>query len=119
MVRPRKFHSFPEFRDHILATYLGYYPTLASTLGLHEYDGVVEDFSTPRREQYLNEIQCGLDTLLQQYWGPRAIHRSTDELVRFECKAIEWKLRDEIFRLTEFRDFEWNPMVYNDQLEIR
>ena len=32
--------------------------------------------------------------------------------------AIHWKLKDEIFRMTELREFEWNPMIYNDQLEI-
>jgi hypothetical protein len=118
MIKPRKFHSFQDFRDHVISLYLGYYPTSASTLGLHEYDGVAEDFSAIRREQYLNDLRTALDVLERDYWGYSAARQPSDEIMRFECMAIHWKLKDEIFRMTELREFEWNPMVYNDQLEI-
>src|SRR5581483_9819955 len=111
MARPRKFFTFPEFRDHVLSVYLRFYPTLASSLGLHEYDGLIEDYSAARREQYVHDLTCSLDALLE-------FSVPAEEQGRFEYRAIEWKLRDELFRLTELRDFEWNPLVYNDQLEL-
>ncbi len=116
MLKPRKFFTFAQFRDFVLTLYLDYYPTAASSLGLHEYDADVEDFSSTRREQYLHELRCALETYETDFRGNG--RSPADDLGRFECRAIEWKLRDEIFRLTELRDFEWNPMVYNDHLEL-
>jgi hypothetical protein len=118
MYKSRKFFSFGEFREHVLSIYLDYYPTMASSLGLHEYDDRIEDYSAPRREQYLNDLRNALDTYEHDFQGKRETPRAADDLTRFECRALEWKLRDEIFRLTELREFEWNPMIYNDQLEL-
>jgi hypothetical protein len=126
MQSTRRFHTLSEFRDHVLATYLSFYPTFASTLGLHQYDPLVEDFSAPKREEYLAAMQNAKEILERDfcdeqgslYRGPGSLYRGADDLGRFECRALEWKINDEIFRLTEFRDFEWNPLVYNDQLEI-
>ncbi|HEY3873837.1 MAG TPA: DUF885 family protein, partial [Candidatus Kapabacteria bacterium] len=118
MPSPRKFFDFAEFRDHALSLILAYYPTSASMLGLHEYDSRVEDFSARRREQYLDEIRTCLQTLERDFSHKSASPGTANDIARFECRMLDWKLRDEIFRLTEFREFEWNPMVYNDQLEL-
>ncbi|SRR5579883_314389 len=117
MLKPRKYHSFTEFRDHVLSLYLSYYPTMASTLGLHEYDNLSEDYSQARREQYLTDLQCAKEVLERDY-SRQSSAGPNDEISRFERISLEWKIREEIFRLTELRDFEWNPMVYIDQLEI-
>jgi hypothetical protein len=109
----RRFHTFQEFRDHVLTTYLSFYPTFASTLGLHHYDALVEDFSAPSRETYLAAMREAKEILERDF-----CYEQADELGRFECRALGWKIADEIFRQTEFRDFAWNPMVYNEQLEI-
>src|SRR5207249_7412293 len=44
--------------------------------------------------------------------------KTPDELTRFEHRALRWKLRDEIFRIKELRDYEWNPLLYGDHLEL-
>ncbi len=113
MHKTRHFHDFAEFRDHVLSAYLSYYPTVASWLGLHQYDRLVEDFSPLRREEYLETLRDAKETLLTKHFSDKA-----DKTNHFECRALEWKINDEIFRLTELKDFEWNPMVYSDQLEI-
>ncbi len=118
MATPRKFFDFAEFREHVLSVYLGYYPTTASVLGLHEYDPLVEDYTAPRREQYLSDLRAALTVLERDFSGASAAHVPLDDLTRFECRMIAWKLRDEIFRLTELKEFEWNPMYYNGQLEL-
>lgn len=120
MQKPRKFFSFPEFRDYVLSLYFEYHPTEAASLGLHEYDAVTEDFSPARREQYLEDIRSALYTFETDFRGHRhaGSQAPSDDLSRFECRAIEWKLRDEIFRLSEYKDFAWNPMIYNDHLEL-
>jgi uncharacterized protein (DUF885 family) len=113
MQKNRHFHDFAEFRDHVLSTFLSYYPTLGSWLGLHQYDHIVEDFSPARRAQYLTTLREAQDWLDVHH----AIDKA-DETTNFECRVLSWKIADEIFRLTELKDFEWSPMVYNEQLEI-
>src|ERR1035437_6723835 len=108
----RRFHNFAEFLDYVLSTYLSYYPTFASTLGLHQYDARIEDFSAPRREHYLAELRQAKEILDRDFR-----EENPDRTCRFECRALERKLNDEIFRLTEFREFGGNPMVYNGHLE--
>ena len=112
MAAPRKFFDFAEFREYVLSIYLGYYPTTGSVLGLHEYDPLVEDYSAPRREEYLHELRTALTILERDFSG------ASNDLTRYECRMIHWKLNDEIFRLTELKEFEWNPMAYNGQLEL-
>lgn len=113
MRQARHFHDFAEFRDHVLGAYLSYYPTLASWLGLHQYDSQVEDFSPGRRDAQLEVMKQARKMLHTKYLGEKA-----DSITHFECLALGWKIDDEIFRLTELKDYEWNPMVYNEQLEI-
>src|SRR5947209_19072963 len=106
MHKSRHFQDFAEFRDHVLSTFLDYYPTLASWLGLHQYDVRIEDFSAARRGQYLQAMLEARDWIETRLSGDHP-----DKTTHFECRALEWKINDEIFRLTELRDFEWNPMV--------
>lgn len=113
MLKNRHFHDFAEFRDHVLSSYLAYYPTLGSWLGLHQYDRIVEDFSPTRRAEYLETLQEAKDWLESHHALDKA-----DQTTNFECRALSWKIDDEIFKLTLLKDFEWNPMVYNEQLEI-
>ena len=113
MQKTRHFHDFADFRDHVLSTFLSYYPTLGSWLGLHQYDAIVEDFSATRRALYLDALREAQDWLEMHH----AIDKA-DETTNFECRVLSWKIDDEIFRLTELKDFEWSPMVYNEQLEI-
>jgi len=117
-MQARQFYNFSEFRDHVLSVYLGYYPTYASTLGLHQYDGLSEDFSSTRRAQYLNELECANEILERDFGSVATSPKSADELTRFEYRALRWKLRDELFRIKELRDYEWNPLLYGDHLEL-
>jgi hypothetical protein len=113
MIQNKRFHSFAEFRDHVLTLYLSYYPTFASRLGLHQYDSMIEDFSPSRREAYLQEMIYAKHTLEEDFGGD-----IVDPVARFERLSLDWKINDEIFRITDLREHEWNPMVYNEQLEL-
>lgn len=113
----KHFFNFTDLRDHFLSTYFGFYPTFASTLGLHQYDDQIEDYSVSSRTEYLDALLEYRAALTKMTDHPR-MSDHPDKLTRFEYQAVVWKVNDEIFRMTEFRDYEWNPMVYNDQLEL-
>jgi hypothetical protein len=114
----KHFLNFADLRDQFLSTYLGFYPTFASTLGLHQYDNLIEDYSVTARSKYLDALLEFRKALAGEFSAEHRLSGHPDKLTRLEYLAITWKVNDEIFRLTEFRDFEWNPMIYNDLLEL-
>jgi uncharacterized protein (DUF885 family) len=112
--RNKHFQSFTEFRDAVLDLYLEFYPTLGATLGLHQYDARMEDFSATARKTYADELSEALDTL-ERCYGKEVV----DTIENFERSAIRWKLNEELFRIRELREFDWNPMFYDIALELR
>jgi len=112
--RNKRFQSFTEFRDAVLELYLEFYPSFGSNLGLHQYDDRMEDFSATARKIYVDELSEALDTLERTY-GKETV----DGIEDFERKALRWKLNEEIFRMRELREFDWNPMFYDVTLELR
>jgi len=108
------YRSFQELRDDFLEKYLSFYPTHASNLGLHEYDARIEDFSIENRRVYLDFLKHVRETLQRDYFGG-----SLNQLEMFEKKALLWKIEEEIFRYTELKEFEWNPMFYSTQMHIQ
>jgi hypothetical protein len=113
-LRPKHFRNFQEFRDEVVDKFLAFHPSFGSTLGLHEYDDLLENFSTQSRETYLLYLKNAKETLDKHF------HEiSFDRLENFERRALDWKINEEIFRLEEFREFEWNPIFYDTQLELQ
>ncbi len=112
--RNKRFQTFTEFRDAVLELYLEFYPSFGSNLGLHQYDGLMEDFSATARKIYVDELSEALDTL-ERTFGKESV----DNIEDFERKALRWKLNEELFRMRELREFDWNPMYYDVTLELR
>ncbi|WP_338864909.1 DUF885 domain-containing protein [Myxococcus stipitatus] len=98
--------KFPELVDSIFAASFDFSPSNGTAVGLHEYDPRLEDWSRPRIEARIRE----LDTLLSRL---RAVDRgslSFDDAIDWE--ALESQLLAEQFELTVIRSWEHNPMQY-------
>lgn len=108
------YRTFFELRDAVVDKYLNFYPTHASNLGLHEYDSKIEDFSVDSRRQYTDFLTESRDCLIRDH-----SQSSLDRIENFEKKALLWKIDEELFRLNELREFEWNPLYYGTQLELQ
>ena len=92
--------------------YLAFYPTYASGMGLHQYDGQISDLSPSAitaRVQALEEYESRLAALDRSRLSPQ------EEL---DLALVERSLRSEMFEWTELRDHERNPIVYNYLLDV-
>jgi uncharacterized protein (DUF885 family) len=92
--------------DEFLDEYFTFYPTEASMLGLHDYDGRIVDMREEAIQERINRLQY-YRTLLKQ------IDTSTlDRLARFDYDLMYWKIEAELWQWTEEREYTYNPMVY-------
>jgi uncharacterized protein (DUF885 family) len=111
--RTKHFHSFNEFRDHVLDLYFSFHPTFASIIGLHQYDNFIEDYSAANRNRYVEDLSEARDILHKEF-----DRISMDPTSSFERSALSWKIDEELFRYNSLREFEWNPMFYNQQVSV-
>ena len=97
---------FPELVDAIFAASFDFSPSSGTAVGLHAYDARLEDWSRPRIEARLRELESLLGRL-------RAVDRerlSFDE--RVDAEALESQLLAEQYELGVVRGWENNPMMY-------
>lgn len=101
--RPEE-HGFQTLSSKILEERWAFYPTAASKLGLHQYDGMLPDLSQGSVRRRLQQIRQDLSSL-EPIDPP---HFSSQE--RMDYKFLELALQKELHDLTEFRILETDPM---------
>jgi uncharacterized protein (DUF885 family) len=92
-------------RRYIEATW-AFSPSWATTMGRHEYDARLEDFS---RASIHREITLCESTLKLLRAMPRA---KLSEPVRIDYDLLETRIQANLFDLTEVRGWERNPGIY-------
>ena len=98
--------------DTILRSTWETYPNLASTLGLHDYDGRLSDISPSAIARRVSELERGLDSL-------RSIDASAlDRGDRFDHRMLTATVSKELFELTQLRSHETNPMEMLWHIEL-
>jgi uncharacterized protein (DUF885 family) len=104
--------QFSRLADDFLAGYLAWRPLAATTLGLHDYDGKITDYSRASVEGELSR--------LKQYEGrlaalaPESLSRET----RFDWQILLAGVRTELFHFQELASYTRNPMTYAGALDL-
>ncbi|NJK79484.1 MAG: DUF885 domain-containing protein [Chloroflexaceae bacterium] len=92
--------------DSYLQHYFAFYPTIASSLGLHAYDGQVMDArpaAVQARIAVLREYQQHVATI------DRA---SLSRLEAFDYDLLQWQINLELWQWTDEREYTYNPLIY-------
>jgi len=98
--------------DEFLTAMFEMYPTLAASLGLHEYDGRVQDFTdaaTANRVSALAAFAARLAAI-----SPHAL----DADDAHDHTLLRLAVDEELFELTELREMEHNPMAFSGALDV-
>ncbi|MBS0661492.1 MAG: DUF885 domain-containing protein [Verrucomicrobia bacterium] len=93
-----------------LERYLAYLPVEATQLGDHRFDGQMPDFTPGARDQrvsYFRQLLKELDAL-----DAKDLQAEN----RVDLKILRFNLESMIFGEVELKEWEWNPMVYNDTI---
>ncbi len=96
--------KFQDLSRQILEEQWAFYPTAASELGLHQYDGRLPDLSSGAVRRRLQEIRHGLDRLAT------TDHQRLFAQERTDYQLLELALKKEHFDLAELRILETDPM---------
>jgi uncharacterized protein (DUF885 family) len=88
-------------------------PTLAASLGLHEYDGRVPDFGERARAHRASVLrsQGARAAVLAQ-----AVNLARDD--RHDLALLRAAVEEELFELESLRDYERNPLAYAAAIDV-
>src|SRR5438128_7896737 len=103
--------QFQQIAHDYIEAYLVFHPEAATDLGDHRFDDKLTDYSTEARGQELarakqTRLQLEAFTDLSQLTGPNNV----------DLRLLKDKIDNEIFGIEELKEWEWNPLVYNQSL---
>jgi uncharacterized protein (DUF885 family) len=104
--------AFARLADDYVAGYLIWRPQLGTSLGLHEYDGMMTDFSPGSLQtelQRLKYFERRLSELPAEQLAPRAY---------YDYRLLRRAIQREIFSFEGMETYSRNPMTYAGALDV-
>jgi uncharacterized protein (DUF885 family) len=104
--------AFNRLSDEYITGYLAWRPQTGTSLGFHEYDGKVTDFSRPSLNvelARLHKFDEQLATLKTNGLSPKA---------SYDYRILRNAIKREIFAFEDMRIYERNPMTYAGVLDV-
>lgn len=104
--------AFARLADEYIAGYLAWRPQTGTSLGLHEYDGKVTDYSQASLRAELARLKS-FDQRLGQL---NANHLSPPAF--YDYRILRSAIQREIFGFEQMRTYSDNPMTYAGALDV-
>lgn len=104
--------ALSEIAEDFLRDYFAFYPTTASMLGLHDYDGRVTDFQPEAIATRIAALERYRERLNQVALEP------LNRLETFDYHLLRWRTEAELWNWTERRDHTRNPMFYTNDAMV-
>ncbi len=103
--------EFEKIAKAYVEAFLASHPESATELGEHRFDGQLTDYSPEAREKSLADAKQFRETLkpfddFKQLTGPNQV----------DVRILREEIDNEVFKLEELKDADWNPLVYNQSL---
>jgi uncharacterized protein (DUF885 family) len=99
--------SFDGFKDRFIESFWNEFPAFGSAQGYHKYDSLLSIQDSTQRKAVVQFANAELDSLHQFKVDGLSKNNRTDYHI------IEDQLRGIIWRVTEMKDWEWDPSGYN------
>ena len=104
--------AFNKVSGEFIAGYLAWRPQIGTTLGLHEYDGKLTDYSRASLDAELARLKRfdqQLTALDAKSLGPQAY---------YDLRILQAAIKNEIFQFEDVEGFRKNPMTYAGVLDL-
>ena len=104
--------AFAKLADECISGYLAWRPQSGTTLGLHEYDGKVTDFSKASIDKELARLKAcdgRLQAVKLETLSPKIAH---------DCRLLQSAVKRELFAFEEWDIYKKNPMTYASVLDV-
>jgi uncharacterized protein (DUF885 family) len=104
--------DYQQLSENFLSGYLNWRPQNAVSLGFHDYDGKLPDFS----KESLGQELARLKEYDQKFV---AIDTSTlSEKMLFDLRLLKNEVKQDIFNMDDLHAFNSNPMVYAGAIDV-
>ena len=97
---------FKDYTDKFFKQFLDISPDRAVTLGLHEYDGIIDDTSLSGIEKEKTVLESLYKELLETEYNELTVEN------KFDYDLIKWSIESIIFGIDEIAAYKRNPMTY-------
>ncbi len=104
--------SFDQLADNFITGFLAWRPQLGVSLGFHEYDGKVTDFSKASLDAELKRLTSFDEQLSAMDTG------SLGSRELYDYQILRSAIRSERFNFEEFSVYRKNPMVYAGAIDV-
>ncbi|HEV2390918.1 MAG TPA: DUF885 domain-containing protein [Verrucomicrobiae bacterium] len=104
--------AFAQLADEYIAGYLAWRPLVGTTLGLHQYDGKITDFSQASLKTELGRLKS---------YERRLAEVKTAQLSftpYYDYRILLGAIEREIFGFEQMQVYSRNPMTYADALDV-
>ena len=98
--------------EEYIKTYLAAYPLEGTTLGLHEYDGKISDYSRLALDAELHRLRR-FDDRLAKFDPAKLSPRQSIDL-----RILQAAVKKDLFEMQDMAGFERNPMVYAGAADV-
>src|SRR5881397_571066 len=98
--------------EEYVKTYLAAHPLQGTSLGLHEYDGKVSDYSRLALDAELSRLRR-FDDRLAKFDPSKLSPRQSIDL-----RILQAAVKKELFQMQDMSVFERNPMVYAGAADV-
>ena len=104
--------TFKNIADSFLKGYLTWRPQTAVSLGYHEYDGKITDYSKASLDKELKRLK-DFDQQLDSF---DTVSLSTQNF--FDFRILKMGIRNEIFNFEDLKVYTKNPMTYAGAVDV-
>ncbi|MDQ6656416.1 MAG: DUF885 domain-containing protein [Verrucomicrobiota bacterium] len=104
--------EFEKVADEYVKGWLAAHPIHATSLGFHEYDGRINDFTRLSLDAELSRLRR-FDERLKRFDASKLSAKAAIDL-----RIVQAAIRRELFELVDMATFENNPMTYAQALDV-
>jgi uncharacterized protein (DUF885 family) len=104
--------EFNKLADEFLTGYLAWRPGMGVSLGLHEHDGRITDYSRTSLSLEHTRLKL-LDQRLNKFPAHHLSPRAS-----YDFRILQCAVRKQLFRFEDLRSFTHNPMTYAGAMDV-
>lgn len=104
--------KFEQISKDFIKEYLAWRPEMSVNLGIHEFDGIMSDFSKDSRDKELGRLKK-YDQMLGNFDTT-----SLSPRIYYDFRILKCGIKSSIFNFEEMESFTRNPMLYAGGLDL-
>ena len=99
--------KFEKLANQYISDYIRMKPERATSLGEHQYDGQLDDYTL----EGIKKERASTEKYLKQL--NKIDFAKLSKVNNVDARILRHNLEATIFRIDELREYEWNPQIYN------